>query len=184
MELPAYEDNLPIKLRQGAELDSILNKVLPRLFSSYTTKKTTPKGEWMIVVKGDLRLDNPHCDYRFSRTAQITMMFLPYKLTRCLPMVWVHELWMKQEIDWHCRDNRICWELDNYWTDLLKEKEKTLSFEDLLIFAMTWCLESSASLIGRHWYAHTNKITEWPKEWDFWGHGETGKNEYEQSKQH
>ena len=165
-------------------MDSILNKVFPRYFASCNTEKTLPKGKWEVVVKGELRLDNPHYDYCFSRTVNITMMFLPYNLSFFIPMVWVNELWMKQGMNWHCRnDNSICWELDNRWADYLKEKETKLSFEDYLTFAMTWCLESSASLIGRHWYAHTNKIKEWPKEWAFWGHGKTGKKEYEQSKQ-
>lgn len=166
---------------QGTELDHIFNNIFPRYFDIYHIDKIKPKKEWKVFVVGDLLLDNPFYDYHLSRTANVKVTFLPNKLAHQLPEVQVNELWMKQSEDWHCYPgNILCWELKERWIDILEEKKRSL--EELLTFALTWCLESSASLIGRHWYAHTNRISTWPKEWKFWSHGEAGIREYEQNK--
>lgn len=161
-------------------LTEILNTLSP-FFSSFQIISTTHD---QCHFEGELKLDNPHCDYRFSRTANVTLTLNPNSFVEQMPVVKVNELWMHKSADWHCyQDGSICWELEERWKSKLAEiKCHNPPQGDFLNFAISWCLESSICLISRHWYAHTSNITEWPKEWKYWAHGTEGKKDYERGK--
>ena len=155
-----------------------LNSLLHNYFTSYEIIQSSPN---TCVVTGELKLDNPRCDFHFSRTAHVEIIIHLLNLIQYQPNVKVNELWMKRSSEWHCsEDKRLCWELEAHWRGKLQEiSEKNPPLEDFVTYALTWCLESSACLISRHWYAHTKNITEWPSTWKFWSHYTAGEKEYE-----
>ena len=162
-------------LQKQKDLDT-LNRLFHPFFTSLNIDQSS-RGISIYIVKGELKLDNPFCDYHFKRTANVEITLDLHNLIGYQPVVKVHELWMKQSCDWHCdSDNCLCWELDKRWKEKLEEIERTNPpLFDFQKYAISWCIESSACLISRHWYAQIANITEWPQKWKFWPHYEEGR---------
>lgn len=167
-------------LQEQKDLDT-LNRIFQPFFTSIHISRFLSDN---YIVEGELKLDNPSCDFHFNRTANVEIELNLHNLIGFQPVVKVHELWMKHSCDWHCAsDNRLCWELDQRWKEKLEEiKRSNPPSFDFQKYAISWCIESSACLIRRHWYAHMNNISEWPQEWKFWPHGEEGRKTYERRK--
>jgi hypothetical protein len=165
---------------QQKELET-LDWVLQPFFATFSRVQSD---SGTCIITGELKLDNPRCDYHFSRTANVEIVLNPKNLIDQQPDIRVKELWMKQMPDWHCsNDNHLCWELQERWRDKLTEiLRRRPPFDEFLKYAITWFLESSACLISRHWYAHTQNISKWPSEWTFWAHYGAGEKEYERKK--
>lgn len=98
------------------------------------------------------------------------------------PAVICKEEWVKQGEQWHVQDSVLCYVLDHEWRDFLN-KLKSKNFQDELEnIAAFWCIRNTKALLYKHRQANDLNLTEWPQKWDFWDHGDKGREEYAQSK--
>jgi hypothetical protein len=98
------------------------------------------------------------------------------------PKVNCFESWIKVGANWHVyEDSSLCYVLGDLWRDFLRDIEKKMPLE-LDDLAACWCVANVKSLLYRHYRASELRLTTWPSEWDFWGHGDKGRQEYELSK--
>lgn len=166
---------------QKKEALDVLDKVLRPFFTSYII---APGISNCCVARGELILDNKWCDYHFSRTANVNVTLNPQDLIGYQPKVEVNERWLRHSADWHCDDaNCLCWELNERWRrELSRVAAERPPLYDFMKYAISWCLESSACLISRHWYAHMENIAEWSPTWEYWSHFDAGRKEYERER--
>lgn len=92
------------------------------------------------------------------------------------PFVWCRESWIREGADWHNPKYGLCWVLPDEWKDVMGWKGKPV--RAIMEEGKEWLLTNCRSLINRHYCAHLNDLEEWLPEWDAWGHGDDGPNEY------
>lgn len=103
-------------------------------------------------------------------------------LKRVPPAVWCYESWMREGADWHnSRTDGLCWILEQLWCDAMSWKGKPARV--ILEEGRSLLVEGVRCLISRHYTATLEGLTRWPKEWDYWSHGESGAMEYNRQKQ-
>lgn len=95
------------------------------------------------------------------------------------PRVCCLEPWMKTGADWH-NFEALCWTLPELWRDRMAIRRKTVA--SIMTEGCEWMRNNVSLLIARHYYAHLQGITDWPAEWEAWGHGRKGVAEYKREK--
>lgn len=98
-----------------------------------------------------------------------------------LPIVSTDARFLRRQPDWHVPvDNVLCYSQNAEWSWKLNELwEKQADANEIIEFATSWCIRNVDSLITRHLHGHRYGITNWPKQWGQWAHGETGIRECE-----
>ena len=135
-----------------------------------------------LILHGQLLLDDQH-NMRYKQKVFVIMEITdPAPLS--MPMVYCPAPWLKSGMDWHTgSDGWLCWGLPQQWRDKISALEKqNVSYQVLMKYAATWCIDSVISLLCRQWYAYRNELTEWPPEWKYWDHGQKGVLQYEREK--
>ncbi len=112
-----------------------------------------------------------------SLEVRVHWLFKDHK--RNPPAVWCHEKWMKEGAEWH-NGPPMCWVLPEEWRDAMAWKGKPV--QSILNEGAAWLLVGVKNLINRHYTAHEEGLSVWPKEWAFWAHYEEGVREYEREK--
>lgn len=109
-----------------------------------------------------------------SITVRIPKLFRDLK--RRPPVAVCHEPWMRQDRDWHNFSTWMCWVLPHEWRAAMNWKGKPVNA--ILSEGCDWLIQDVSILINRHYHGHDAGMTEWPKEWNAWGHGDAGVAEY------
>lgn len=99
------------------------------------------------------------------------------------PRVVCGEVWVRRNIDWHVfKDSALCYVLDDEWRDQMEIFRKDCDLQDLEDIAVFWCLRNVRALLYKHRQAADLGIERWPSQWDFWEHGDRGRQDYILSK--
>jgi hypothetical protein len=89
------------------------------------------------------------------------------------PVVHCDASWIRKEVQWHApADGTLCWVFNPYWCDVLDECSEVLSDSELRQMAAYWCVAGAADLVGKHHFADTHGIKDWPKAWEAWAHAD------------
>lgn len=83
--------------------------------------------------------------------------------------------WMKVGADWH-NAQTMCWVIPDEWRDAMAWRGKAVRV--IMDEGREWFFNNVRCLINRHYSAHCDGLTTWPKEWPFWSHAGEGVQEY------
>jgi hypothetical protein len=122
------------------------------------------------------RLDTKVC----FASLEIRVWWLFRDVKRKPPAVLCREDWMRQHDDWHNGPSGMCWVLADLWRDAMSWKRKPV--RAILDEGRAWLFNDVRCLINRHYLAHLEGFTQWPREWDSWAHFGEGTKEYEREK--
>lgn len=137
------------------------------------TPKLRPVSGVCIVVGG--RLDTTVTIARLK--IEIPWRFKDLKRTP--PRVWCNEAWMKTGADWH-NGPPLCWVLPHLWRDVMAWRGKPV--RAIMEEGLEWMLRDVTSLVNRHYAAHLEGLDAWPNDWEAWGHGTIGMEEYRRAR--
>lgn len=160
----AIEDTIPpflLALNLAGRIHGRLQD--PRLF-----KRT---GESSFRVEGGLFSEKMHT----RRPARCWFIVNASWLGR-IPVVGCAEPWCTRDIaGWHMFDDgRICLDHEDRWRKYMAHVAAHRTFDELLVIATEWLLNSTASLLGRHRLKYQGTSDSWDASWDFWAHKEGG----------
>lgn len=90
-----------------------------------------------------------------------------------IPIVGCCEPWCTRgSADWHMDASGVmCLDHAERWRQYMQSVASEGSFEELLLTATEWLLNSTISLLGRHQLKHQGMTTEWNRSWAYWPHG-------------
>jgi hypothetical protein len=110
----------------------------------------------------------------------IVVPWLFRNLKRSPPEVRCEAPWMKVGADWH-NAGTMCWVIPDEWRDAMAWKGK--SVRAIMGEGREWLFNNVRCLVNRHYCAHCDGLTTWPKEWPFWSHAGKGVQEYRSERQ-
>lgn len=109
-------------------------------------------------------------------------IFVPWRfrgVKRRPPIVYCVEPWMRTGSDWH-NAPPLCWTLPELWRDCMARRQKPVA--SIMSEGCLWMKNNVSALIAKHHYADIHGLNEWQPEWEFWGHGRKGVEEYKREK--
>ncbi len=141
---------------------SLLNsKILPPLYRKYDSRIT---GEIQTEqFMANIEIHFPSCQFKFVA-----------------PTIFCSELWLKNDIHWHCNKLKgssihvLCWVHPEEWKKAHRKKSQTKTIEE----GSEWLLNNVTDLLEKHWVGTKLGIKYWKKEWLQWLHEEEGIEEF------
>ena len=147
---------------------------MPRLDDYHTS---LGGGTTLVGVSGSLRLR----EHGETGETKVGVTFrIDSNWMKSPPLVSTDAAFLRAEHDWHVPLRPfLCHELDLEWQWKLEELWKSgIEPETIIAISSAWCVRNVDSLLTRHLHGHRYGIVKWPKEWEHWGHGRTGVQEF------
>lgn len=161
-----------------------LPRGFPILFQSWHKAKMN-HAPYTVTVSGKLNLSydgNPssvNADCRFR-------IFHDWRLLQ--PEFVCRENWISRpsghrRADWHIYSNdSFCYVHHEQWHDTIRDTESCFGTGAALFDAAFLAVNNVRWLLAHHLYAYRNNLSEWPKDWPQWDHGDAGTLAYRRSK--